>query len=48
VKDRGTWYDPPTEHLGLPVKDGSPLRVAEHALAFYRELVRLADEKFSA
>jgi hypothetical protein len=48
VKDRGKWYDPPTEYLGLALKERSPILVAEHALAFYKELIRLADEKFSA
>jgi hypothetical protein len=38
VFDRGDKYEPPTEHLGAPISDPSPLVVAELALAYLRGL----------
>jgi hypothetical protein len=38
VIDHGDKYDPPTEHLGVPLKDRSPLGVADLGLAFLRSM----------
>jgi hypothetical protein len=40
VVDRGDKYEPPTEHLGTPITDQSPIVVADLALAFLRSLTK--------
>lgn len=46
IKDSGDWYNPPTSHLGKRLPWPAPIDVAVLALAYYREFVRLAEEKF--
>ena len=46
VKDRGDWYNPPTQHLGVALKSPDPISVAEHALKFYKDVVDEAASKF--
>lgn len=48
VKNRGKIYNPPRQHLGLPLKDASPLAVAERGLKFYQDLVEDAEVTFFA
>ncbi|HEY1560844.1 MAG TPA: hypothetical protein VGF71_08135 [Caulobacteraceae bacterium] len=43
VVDRnGQGYDPPAEHLGMPLLDGSPANVGSMALSYYDGLIREA------
>jgi hypothetical protein len=46
IKNRGKSYNPPTQHLGLPLKDASPLAVADRGLRFYQDLVEDAELTF--
>jgi hypothetical protein len=46
IVNRGTRYDPPTEHLGEKLTDLSPLAVAEKGLAFYEDFLRQAEVRF--
>lgn len=46
VKDRGSWYNPPAQHLGQPLQNSSPLDVAELGLKFYTAFVAEAEAKF--
>jgi len=36
--DHGDKYEPPTEHLGIPIKDPSPVAVANLGLTFLRSM----------
>lgn len=45
VKDRGKWYNPPSEHMGLKLSRNDPIAVAEAGLTFYEStLADLTDE----
>jgi hypothetical protein len=38
VIDHGDRYDPPKEHLGTPISDPSPIKIAELALSYLRSM----------
>lgn len=40
------WFPPPTEHLGVPLADASPVNVALLALGYYRNVLASAQDKF--
>jgi hypothetical protein len=42
VIDSGDKYEPPTEHMGAPIKDQSPVTVADLGLAFLRSMTEEA------
>ena len=42
VVDRGITYQPPTEHLGLPISTADPITVAQLALSFARDALQQA------
>lgn len=46
VKNNGSWYNPPTSHLGQPIADQHPSRLAQLGLEFYEKFVLEAEAKF--
>jgi hypothetical protein len=46
IENRGTRYDPPSEHLGEKLTATDPLTVAEKGLAFYEDFVSQAEARF--
>jgi hypothetical protein len=45
-KGSGTWYNPPTQHLGQPLEQRDPISFAELGLRFYANFIEQAEEKF--
>lgn len=46
VKNDGHWYNPPTSHIGQPITDQHPTRLAELGLVFYEKFIREVEMKF--
>lgn len=43
VKDRGVYYDPPTEHLGSPIEDNGPIAVAKLMVQYLEPMISDAE-----
>lgn len=43
VKDNNEWYDPPTEHLGLPLDDVGPIAVARLMVQYIEKMIDEAE-----
>lgn len=48
IKNNGEWFNPPTSHLGQPIKTQHPLLLAELGLKFYSEYLDETEKKFFA
>jgi hypothetical protein len=46
VDSRGATYNPPTQHLGSPILDATPIMIAELAIAFLESKIREAETDF--
>lgn len=46
ILNRGKWYEPPTTHLGEPLKSTHPVDVAKLGLAFYGAFIKESAFKF--
>jgi len=46
IKNRGEWYNPPTEHLGNHIRDLHPVFIAKIAIEFYGGFLKEADNHF--
>lgn len=44
--NRGRWYEPPTSHLGNPLRSIHPVAVANLGVAFYGSFVQEAEHRF--
>jgi hypothetical protein len=48
VTNRGEVYDPPTEHLGQPLRNVTPAGVADLAFTYLQKMIAEAEDKFGA
>lgn len=46
VKNSGSWYNPPTSHLGNSVKSKHPMVLGELGIEFYENFLNEAEESF--
>ena len=46
-KNRGKWFNPPTQHLNKKLTHNDPISIAEKGLEFYRKFLSDAEEKFN-
>lgn len=48
VKNHGEWFNPPTSHLGEPIRTSHPVVLAELGLKFYSEYLHEVEKRFFA